>query len=56
MQVYKEAIKRVKDQLLDARGLYARYVIVTSDDMSPMFQASVKRMCVNHSELFEGRG
>lgn len=44
LEVYKAGIKRVKDQLLDTKGLYARHVIVTSDDTSPMFQESVKKV------------
>ena len=44
LEAYKRAVTRVRDDLLEARGVYARWVIVTTDETDEQYFAAIERL------------
>lgn len=41
---YKRAVNRIREKILEERGVYVRWVIVTTDETDPVFFGSIEAL------------
>ena len=51
IDAYKQAVQRVRNELLEKRGQYARTVIVTTDETDAVVLAKLSKLCVIYRTL-----